>query len=102
MVFDFAECWNTPKSMAFNLAPPDYDVSVHGEWMGRRLVPLVALCGDALFEPFWPMGLGLKRGWQALMDTCYAIDNLYNSELTCGLAQKDPEEWTWDDHFEGL
>ena len=29
----------------------------------------VALCGDALLEPFWPMGLGLKRGWQALMDT---------------------------------
>eukprot|EP00971_Amphidinium_carterae_P139080 2756301-Amphidinium_carterae.3 len=32
--------------------------------MGRRLIPLVGLAGDALLEPFWPLGLGLKRGWQ--------------------------------------
>lgn len=48
------------------------------------------------------MGLGLKRGWQALMDTCYAVDNLYNKELFCARKGKDPSSWTWDDHYEAL
>ena len=51
-------------------------VEAHGKWRGKELVPMIALCGDALLEPFWPMGLGLKRGWQALMDTCFVVDNL--------------------------
>jgi len=88
--------------MTFNLPPPDYDVDVHGEWMGRRLIPLVALVGDALLEPFWPLGLGLKRGWQAIMDTCYAVDNLYNKEAFRERKGKEPESWTWDDHYEAL
>jgi len=102
MAFDFAECWNTPKSIVFNLPPPDYDVEQHGEWMGRRLIPLVGLAGDALLEPFWPLGLGLKRGWQAIMDTCYAVDNLYNRDGLAARKGKDPATMSWDDHYEAL
>jgi len=100
MAFDFAECWNTKKSIVFNLPPPGYDVEVDGPWMGRNLVPLVALAGDALLEPFWPMGLGLKRGWQAVMDTCYAVDNLYNREKYATRMGKDPTTFSWEDHCE--
>uniref|UniRef100_A0A7S4WA74 Pyridine nucleotide-disulphide oxidoreductase N-terminal domain-containing protein n=1 Tax=Alexandrium monilatum TaxID=311494 RepID=A0A7S4WA74_9DINO len=102
MAFDFAECWNTPKSISFNLPPADYDTEQHGEWMGRRLVPMVGLAGDALLEPFWPMGLGLKRGWQAIMDACYCIDNLYNRTLFAQTLGKEPRHVTWDDHYEAL
>lgn len=102
MAFDFAECWNTKKSIVFNLPPPDYDTEAHGPWMGARLVPMVCLAGDALLEPFWPMGLGLKRGWTAIMDTCYAIDNQYNRTLLCQKLGKDPDSFGWDDHYEAL
>merc|ERR1712125_133824 len=102
MAFDFAECWNTSKSLAFNLPPLDYDVDKHGAWMGRRVLPFVALAGDALLEPFWPMGLGLKRGWQAIMDTCYCVDNLYNKAAFAQKLGKDAEAITWDEHYEAL
>jgi len=102
MAFDFAECWNTKKSIIFNVPPPDYDVEQHGQWMCRNLVPPLALCGDALLEPFWPMGLGLKRGWQAIMDTCYAFDNIYNRTLFCERLKQDPENFAWDQHFDAL
>lgn len=102
MAFDFAECWNTKKSMHFELAPPDYDVEEHGSWEGPKLVPLVALAGDALLEPFWPLGLGLKRGWQAVMDTAYIVDNLYNRTMYCAELSKDPDAFSWDDHWEEL
>jgi len=102
MAFDFAECWSMKKSMHFNVPPPDYDVEQHGEWFGQRLVPFVALAGDALLEPFWPMGLGLKRGWQAIMDTCFALDNIYNRTLLCEQIGKDPNNTSWDDHWEAL
>jgi len=102
MAFDFAECWNTQKSLNFQLAPPDYDVDEHGPWCGPKLVPFIALCGDALLEPFWPLGLGLKRGWQAVMDTAYAIDNMYNRTMYCAELNKDPDTFSWDDHWEVL
>eukprot|EP00928_Gymnodinium_smaydae_P015746 TRINITY_DN15831_c0_g1_i1.p1 TRINITY_DN15831_c0_g1~~TRINITY_DN15831_c0_g1_i1.p1 ORF type:complete len:840 (+),score=243.47 TRINITY_DN15831_c0_g1_i1:165-2684(+) len=102
MAFDFAECWNTKQSIVFNLPPPDYDTTKHGPWMGKRLVPFVGLCGDALLEPFWPMGLGLKRGWQAIMDTAYAVDNLYNRTCFAESLGKSPEQCSWNDHFEAL
>jgi flavin-dependent dehydrogenase len=102
MSFDFAECWNTPKNFAFNLPPPDYDTDQHGEWEGSRLVAPVCLCGDALLEPFWPLGLGLKRGWQALMDTCWAVDNLCNRTLLAERAGRDPNTFSWDDHYNAL
>jgi len=102
MAFDFAECWNTKKSMSFSLPPTDYDVAEHGKWRGKKLYPFVALAGDALLEPFWPMGLGLKRGWQAIMDTCYGIDNLYNREMFADKLEKEPDEVSWDDHYTAL
>jgi len=102
MSFDFAECWNTKKSLHFNLPPPNYSVAEDGEWEGRKLVPVVALAGDALSEPFWPMGLGLKRGYQAIMDTSFCVDNLYNSDFFRELKAVPEDNWGWDDHFEAL
>ncbi|CAD7968360.1 unnamed protein product [Amoebophrya sp. A25] len=84
MAFDFAECWNCKKSFAVNLPDPSKDQS------GTNWTPPVGLCGDSLLEPFWPMGLGLKRGWQAIMDTCYAVDNIYNQELFTGAVPGKP------------
>jgi len=103
MAFDFAECWSTRKSLHFNVPPSDYSVEESGEWDGRKLVPFVALAGDALLEPFWPMGLGLKRGWQAVMDTTYAIDNMYNTDLFAEkYAAEHEDDMGWDDHFDML
>lgn len=102
MAFDFAECWNTKLSLTFNLPPANYDVDKDGPWMGRRLVPPVGLCGDALLEPFWPMGLGLKRGWQAIMDSCYVIDNLYNKTMFADKIGKDEKAITWEEHYTTL
>mmetsp|Transcript_41888 Transcript_41888/g.66539 ORF Transcript_41888/g.66539 Transcript_41888/m.66539 type:complete len:824 (-) Transcript_41888:181-2652(-) len=102
MAFDFAECWNTKQSMAFNLPPEDYNTAEHGPWVGKKLYPPVILAGDALLEPFWPMGLGLKRGWQAIMDTCYAVDNLYNRTFYAKELEKEPDMVSWDDHYEKL
>merc|ERR1712013_328025 len=49
------------------------------------------------------MGLGLKRGWQAVMDTVYCVDNLYNREL---LAErkgcKNIDDWEWEQHYDAL
>jgi len=100
MAFDFAECWNTKKSLHFNYPPPNYSVEEDGPWEGRKLVPFIALAGDSLLEPFWPMGLGLKRGWQAILDTCYAIDNIFNSTCYMEKLGKGEDDMTWDDHFD--
>merc|ERR1712226_1054243 len=48
------------------------------------------------------MGLGLKRGWQAIMDTCYAVDNLHNRTHFCQLKGKDPDSFSWDGHYDAL
>ncbi|XP_016412914.1 protein-methionine sulfoxide oxidase mical3b-like [Sinocyclocheilus rhinocerous] len=34
---------------------------------------LVALVGDSLLEPFWPMGTGIARGFLAAMDTAWMV-----------------------------
>jgi len=102
MAFDFAECWNTKKSMHFSLPPPNYSIEEDGEWEGKKLVPFIALAGDALLEPFWPMGLGLKRGWQAIMDTTYAVDNIFNATCFMEKLGKSEDDMSWDDHFEAL
>ncbi|XP_042604652.1 protein-methionine sulfoxide oxidase mical3b-like isoform X4 [Cyprinus carpio] len=40
----------------------------------RRGHPLlVALVGDSLLEPFWPMGTGIARGFLAAMDTAWMV-----------------------------
>jgi len=105
MAFDFAECWNTKKSLAFNFPPPGYSVAEDGPWSGKRLTPFVCLAGDSLLEPFWPLGLGLKRGWQAIMDTAWAVDNLFNRTCFCdkpGREVADPDAFTWEEHYEAL
>ncbi|XP_053364272.1 protein-methionine sulfoxide oxidase mical3b isoform X1 [Clarias gariepinus] len=38
---------------------------------GHRL--MVALVGDSLLEPFWPMGTGIARGFLAAMDTAWMV-----------------------------
>ncbi|XP_051239431.1 F-actin-monooxygenase mical2b isoform X2 [Dicentrarchus labrax] len=38
---------------------------------GHQLV--VALVGDSLLEPFWPMGTGCARGWMAAFDTAWMV-----------------------------
>ncbi|KAM4035684.1 LOW QUALITY PROTEIN: F-actin-monooxygenase MICAL3 [Anomaloglossus baeobatrachus] len=38
---------------------------------GHRL--LVALVGDSLLEPFWPMGTGIARGFLAAMDSAWMV-----------------------------
>ncbi|XP_069820476.1 F-actin-monooxygenase MICAL3 isoform X14 [Dendropsophus ebraccatus] len=38
---------------------------------GQRL--LVALVGDSLLEPFWPMGTGIARGFLAAMDSAWMV-----------------------------
>merc|ERR1712129_669585 len=60
MVFDFAEKYKSKHFFMYK--------------KGR--LPPVALIGDALMEPFWPEGMGLKRGWNTVMDCTFAIDNL--------------------------
>ncbi|XP_032500728.1 F-actin-monooxygenase MICAL3 isoform X9 [Phocoena sinus] len=43
-------------------------VREHG---GHQL--LVALVGDSLLEPFWPMGTGIARGFLAAMDSAWMV-----------------------------
>jgi len=102
MAFDFAECWNTKKSLTFSYPDFGWDVEDDGEWEGKKLVPFVALAGDSLLEPFWPMGLGLKRGWQAVMDVNYCIDNLFNMDEVAEKKGLDAESMEWQEHFDNL
>lgn len=88
--------------MDFYVAMPGYNVEEDGEWEGKRLIPFVALAGDSLLEPFWPMGLGLKRGWQAIMDTTFAIDNLYNPLLFMEKLGKTEDDMEWEEHMDEL
>ncbi|XP_054941365.1 F-actin-monooxygenase MICAL3 isoform X9 [Physeter macrocephalus] len=41
------------------------------EHSGHQL--LVALVGDSLLEPFWPMGTGIARGFLAAMDSAWMV-----------------------------
>ncbi|XP_077569897.1 F-actin-monooxygenase MICAL2 isoform X2 [Stigmatopora nigra] len=43
------------------------------ERFGHHL--LVALVGDSLLEPFWPMGTGCARGFLAAFDTAWMVKN---------------------------
>lgn len=100
MAFDFAECWNTRKSIAFEYPPYGYSVAESGSYRGRKPYPVVALAGDSLLEPFWPMGLGLKRGWHAIFDTCWAVDNMFNPECSQRMLKK--EDVSWEEHYEAM
>jgi len=99
MAFDFSEIWKCKKNMGVELPPLDHDVERDGEWAGAEdLCPPVGLVGDSVTEPFWLAGVGLKRGWNGVMDTCFIIDNLYNLKFSGehdGLKEPAP----WDDHM---
>ncbi|XP_043944626.1 F-actin-monooxygenase MICAL2-like isoform X9 [Protopterus annectens] len=43
------------------------------ERQGHKLI--VALVGDSLLEPFWPMGTGCARGFLAAFDTAWMVRN---------------------------
>ena len=99
MAFDFSEIWKCKKNMGVELPPLDYDVERDGEWAGTEdLCPPVGLVGDSVTEPFWLAGVGLKRGWNGVMDTCYIIDNLYNLKFS-GEHDELKEPAPWDDHM---
>lgn len=36
------------------------------------------------------------------MDTCYVVDNLYNRTMYCEELAKEPDEFSWDMHWEKL
>lgn len=47
------------------------NASMVRERRGKRL--LVALVGDCLVEPFWPLGTGIARGFLAAFDTAWMV-----------------------------
>lgn len=48
------------------------------ERKGKRL--LMALVGDSLLEPFWPLGTGIARGFLAAFDTAWTIKGFANGK----------------------
>ncbi|KAK2885233.1 hypothetical protein Q8A67_016070 [Cirrhinus molitorella] len=49
------------------------NASLVRERKGKRL--LIALVGDTLVEPFWPLGTGIARGFLAAFDTAWMVRN---------------------------
>uniref|UniRef100_A0A8C1KZP0 Molecule interacting with CasL protein 1 n=1 Tax=Cyprinus carpio TaxID=7962 RepID=A0A8C1KZP0_CYPCA len=49
------------------------NASLVKERKGKRL--LIALVGDSLVEPFWPLGTGIARGFLAAFDTAWMVRN---------------------------
>ncbi|XP_050952591.1 F-actin-monooxygenase mical1 isoform X2 [Labeo rohita] len=47
------------------------NASLVRERKGKRL--LIALVGDSLVEPFWPLGTGIARGFLAAFDTAWMV-----------------------------
>jgi hypothetical protein len=39
-----------------------------------------ALIGDALMEPFWPQGLGVNRGFHAVLDSVYSMCQFFTKD----------------------
>lgn len=97
MAFDFSEIWKCKKNFAANLPPLEYNAEVQGHWQGRELVAPIGLVGDAVTEPFWIAGVGLQRGWNGVMDSCYLIDNLYN--LTFSGSPDPIKPVSWEEHM---
>jgi hypothetical protein len=100
MAFDFSEIWKCKKNFALNIPSLDYNSQLQGSWEGTDLVAPIGLVGDAVTEPFWISGVGLQRGWNGIMDSCYLIDNLYN--LTFSGAPDPIEPTSWEDHVDRL
>ncbi|XP_055505307.1 F-actin-monooxygenase MICAL2-like isoform X1 [Leucoraja erinacea] len=71
---DFAVNHNDQPDVAmfdFTCMYASENASLVRERWGHRL--LVALVGDSLLEPFWPMGTGCARGFLAAMDTAWMV-----------------------------
>lgn len=72
-IFDF-----TGKTMA-----TEPSKMIIEEWKGGRKSLLVALVGDALVEPFWPMG----TGWARAVGSCKLLGDAVRE------LGKDPGHW---------
>ncbi|GCB73684.1 hypothetical protein scyTo_0002765 [Scyliorhinus torazame] len=71
---DFAMNHNNQPDVAmfdFTCMYASENAALIRERCGHRL--LVALVGDSLLEPFWPMGTGCARGFLAAMDTAWMV-----------------------------
>jgi len=105
MSFDFSTFYNSPKSAYMNVPPMTWDSGKDGEW--ECGTPLVALCGDAVADPFWLAGVGLQRGWTSGMDAAFYADNLYNNISFIGKPAQDPNDpietpVDWTQHMDHL
>lgn len=67
-IFDFSKQKRAASGLRVVEAPGPVEEGVEAEPAGM----LVALCGDALMEPFWPEGLGVVRGFFAALDVASA------------------------------
>jgi hypothetical protein len=52
-----------------------------GEQEGNKL--LVALVGDALIEPFWPLGTGANRAILSALDTTWMVKGITPNTPAC-------------------
>ncbi|XP_051885620.1 F-actin-monooxygenase MICAL2 [Pristis pectinata] len=71
---DFAMNHNDQPDVAmfdFTCMYASENASLVRERWGHQL--LVALVGDSLLEPFWPMGTGCARGFLAALDTAWMV-----------------------------
>ncbi|CAJ1950194.1 unnamed protein product [Cylindrotheca closterium] len=104
MGFDFSEFYNCEKNAAAFVPPLDWNVERDGEW--EIHCPLVALCGDAVADPNWLLGVGLRRGWTSAMDACFFADNLYNNKSFNGkppsLEEPITEPIEWSEHMDNI
>jgi hypothetical protein len=104
MGFDFSEFYNCEKNSAAMVPPLDWDLDRDGEW--EIQCPLVALCGDAVADPNWLLGVGLRRGWTSAMDACFFADNIYNNKSFNGkppdLENPITEPVEWSEHMDNI
>ena len=104
MGFDFSEFYNCEKNAACFVPPLDWNVESDGEW--EIHCPLVALCGDAVADPNWLLGVGLRRGWTSAMDACFFADNIYNNKSFNGkppsLEEPITEPIEWSEHMDNI
>lgn len=104
MGFDFSEFYNCEKNAAAFVPPLDWDLDRDGEW--EIQCPLVALCGDAVADPNWLLGVGLRRGWTSAMDACFFADNIYNNKSFNGkppdLENPITEPVDWSEHMDNI
>lgn len=69
-----------------------------GDQEGNKL--LVALVGDALIEPFWPLGTGANRAILSALDTTWMVKGMYgNGAKQVSCAQLKQLETQWQESF---